>query len=95
MTEQLWNQIDQSALDAFRLSRRLENIADQIWPAGGRRRNEGADTLAAAAPDLLAALKLLLEEVELSGNAEAKDYGWPAALRRAREAIATAEGTAS
>jgi hypothetical protein len=34
------------------------------------------------------ALALLLREVELSGNAEAKDYGWPRAVSAARTALA-------
>ena len=51
--------------------------------------------LIAAAPDLLAALKLLLREVELSGNADAKDYGWPAAVSATRAAINRATGDAT
>jgi hypothetical protein len=48
--------------------------------------------LIAAAPDLLAALKLLMTETELSGNAGSKDYGWPACVVASRAAIAKAEG---
>lgn len=44
--------------------------------------------------EMLAALKLLLKEVELSGNADAKDYGWPAAIRATRAAVAIAEPAA-
>lgn len=43
-----------------------------------------------AAPELLEALRLLLKEMELSGNAGSKDYGWPVAITKSREAIAKA-----
>jgi hypothetical protein len=46
----------------------------------------------AAAPDLLAALQLLLRETELSGNTDAKDYGCPNAIAASRAAIAKATG---
>jgi hypothetical protein len=48
-----------------------------------------------AAPKLLAALKLLMHEVDASGNGTAPDYGWPAAVSASREAIAEAEGGCS
>src|SRR4029077_16962573 len=48
--------------------------------------------LIAAAPELLEALKLLYREMELSGNARSKDYGWLRAITKSREAIAKAEG---
>lgn len=47
--------------------------------------------LIAAAPDLLDALRLLLKEMELSGNAGSKDYGWPLVITTARAAIAKAQ----
>lgn len=53
MSEKLWQEIDAAALDAFRMSGRLEAIADKVWPEGGRRRAEKAKT----DPDLLLALK--------------------------------------
>jgi hypothetical protein len=46
--------------------------------------------LIAAAPDLLAALEGLLNEVEKAGNANADDYGWPTVVPQARAAIAKA-----
>lgn len=42
--------------------------------------------------ELLAALKALLHEVSESGNAYARDFGWPRATDAARAAIAKAEG---
>lgn len=47
-------------------------------------------TLTAAAPDLVEALQLLLKEMELSGNAGSKDYGWPVAITKSRAALAKA-----
>jgi hypothetical protein len=44
--------------------------------------------LMAAAPDLVKALKMLLKEVVVSGNADAVDFGWAKALAATREAIA-------
>lgn len=35
-----------------------------------------------------AALRLLLTEVELSGNADSTDYGWPDALKATRAVLA-------
>ena len=58
----------------------------QVATANGR--------LIAASPCLLDALQLLLSEVEKSGNAEARDFGWPAAVAKARAAIAKATGEA-
>ena len=43
-------------------------------------------------PNLLAALKALWTEVQLSGNHVAHDYGWPNACELTVEAIAKAEG---
>lgn len=36
---------------------------------------------------LRAALRMLLTECEASGNADAKDYGWPEAIAAARAAL--------
>lgn len=55
--------------------------------------NEADATLYAAAPDLLEALNLMTKETELSGNHEAKDFGWPKAYQAARAAILKATGT--
>ena len=59
------------------------------------RYNEGETAanarLIAAAPDLLAALEKLLNEVEAAGNATADDYGWPTVVPQARAAIARAK----
>ena len=38
--------------------------------------------------ELRTALRLLFEEVVLSGNGSAKDYGWPKAMAAARTALA-------
>lgn len=43
--------------------------------------------LISAAPELLEALQLLLREMEDSGNAGSKDYGWPLAISKSREVI--------
>ena len=48
----------------------------------------------AAAPDLLAALTALMAEVEASGNADAHDFGWQAAVGLSRLALARAVGAA-
>jgi hypothetical protein len=48
--------------------------------------------LIAAAPELLEALRLLFKEMELSGNAGSKQYGWPLAITKSRAAIAKATG---
>lgn len=45
-----------------------------------------------AAPKLLEALKLLMHEVDESGNGRDPNYGWPKAVSASREAIAEAEG---
>lgn len=45
--------------------------------------------------ELYEALKLLLEEVELSGNAESGDFGWPAAVDKSRAALAKSRGAQS
>jgi hypothetical protein len=37
--------------------------------------------------DLVEGLRLLLIEVEASGNARAKDFGWPAAVKSATAAF--------
>jgi hypothetical protein len=55
---------------------------------------DGLVRLFTAAPDLLESLKLLYSEMELSGNAGSKDYGWPVAITKSRAAIAKAEGAA-
>lgn len=61
-------------------------------PDGDSNRKEGHANarLIAAAPDLLMALKLLLVEVEESGNAQATDFGWKPAVEGAHAAIAKA-----
>lgn len=43
--------------------------------------------LISSAPELLEALQLLLREMEESGNAGSKDYGWPLAISKSREAL--------
>jgi hypothetical protein len=48
--------------------------------------------LVAAAPDMYEALVALMREVDLSGNGEARDFGWPTVCKQARAAIAKAEG---
>jgi hypothetical protein len=53
-------------------------------------KGEANARLIAAAPDLLAALEGLLNEVEKAGNANADDYGWPTVVPQARAAIAKA-----
>ena len=40
---------------------------------------------------LVEALKALLHETELSGNANADDYGWPTVVPQARAALAEAQ----
>ncbi len=73
--------------------------APYIWRVVSTIHGKTADELDAnvrlisAAPDLLIALKLLMRETELSGNAGSADYGWPACVLAARAAIAKAEGT--
>lgn len=59
---------------------------------GNTAKQQANARLIAAAPELLEALKLLYREMELSGNAGSKDYGWPKAILASREAIAKAEG---
>lgn len=54
--------------------------------------NEGDAYLLRAAPKLLEALKLLMHEVDESGNGRDPNYGWPKAVSASREAIAEAEG---
>lgn len=44
---------------------------------------------------LFEALQLLLKEMELSGNAGSKDYGWPVAITKSRAAIAAVMGNKS
>ena len=46
-----------------------------------------ADSIIDYAKKLENALTLLLKETELSGNGNATDYGWPNALKAAREAL--------
>jgi hypothetical protein len=38
--------------------------------------------------ELYDALELLMQEIEFSGNGNAKDFGWPKALEAARKAMA-------
>ena len=61
-----------------------EQVGEAYSPANGR--------LIAAAPELLEALTLLLQQVDASGNGDAPDFGWPKATQAARAAIAKAEG---
>ena len=61
-----------------------------VWDYG--REGEANACLIAAAPDLLASLKLLYREMELSGNLGSKDYGWRPATLASQTAIAKAEG---
>lgn len=65
---------------------------DEDGPVGHIAFSEANARLIAAAPDMLASLKLLLRETELSGNAGSADYGWPTCVLAARAAIAKAEG---
>ena len=61
----------------------------------GLRDRNAADELRrlhAVNAELLEALKSLMHEVDESGNGYAKDFGWPAAVGKARAAIAKAEG---
>jgi hypothetical protein len=55
-----------------------EDVLDGGWTATG---------IIAYAKKLEDALTLLLKETELSGNGNAKDYGWPKALKAARDAL--------
>ena len=69
-------------------------IANVLFP---RYYADGAEVMAnarliSAAPELLEAMELLMTEVEESGNADAKDFGWPKAIKSARAAIAKAAG---
>jgi len=44
--------------------------------------------------EAIKALRLLLAEMELSGNAGSKDYGWPAAVTASRAVIAKEDSAA-
>lgn len=76
----------------------LETTADEdprVDTMGTSKDNPAAastEAIRAAAPELLAALRLLLHEVHESGNASARDFGWPRATDAASAAIAKAEG---
>jgi hypothetical protein len=67
------------------------DISTHICDVMDNEAEQANAALIAAAPALLAALTLLLHEVEQSGNATAKDFGWPKAVAAARAAIALAE----
>lgn len=54
---------------------------------------EARATLIAAAPEMLAALKMIREEVMKSGNWGARDFGWPVACKAVHDAIISAEVT--
>lgn len=69
-----------------------ETFARVDYGSAGLRPALDNARLFAAAPDLLEALILLREEMRLSGNAEAKDYGWPKAIQATDAAIAKATG---
>lgn len=67
-------------------SAEIKEVQDALsakWTADRRIRD--------AAPDLLAALEAMLNEVERAGNA-IYDYGWPTVVPQARAAIAKAKG---
>lgn len=49
---------------------------------------------ACGALDVLQALDVLMHEVIASGNADAKDFGWPNAVKRAKAALTKANGEA-
>ena len=55
-----------------------EDALDGGWTAEG---------ISAYAKKLENELTLLLKETELSGNGNATDYGWPEALKAARDAL--------
>jgi hypothetical protein len=51
------------------------------------RQQSEIERLQAENKQLLEALRLLFDEMVLSGNAGSKDYGWPKAITAAREAL--------
>jgi len=59
---------------------------------GGVDQQEANARLIAAAPDLLEALKKLLNECEQAGLTDARDFKWPQVTSLASAAIAKAEG---
>jgi hypothetical protein len=69
-----------------------QTIVREIADIAAVNRDKANMRLIAAAPDLLAALRLLWNEVVNSGNANARDHGWPIASKAAIAAIALAEG---
>lgn len=70
----------------------LQEVAACGPTAGGQEQQDANALLISAAPDLYAALVLLMAEVDFSGNGTAKDFGWPRATEAARAAIAKARG---
>lgn len=55
-----------------------------------RIKNRDIENLRFRVKELEAALQLLLTEMDLSGNAGSKDYGWPKAIAASRAALTKA-----
>lgn len=61
---------------------------------GEEAMSEELQNLRSENKELRKALRLLFEECVLSGNAYAKDHGWPKAIAAARSALAPKDGAA-